>query len=231
MPRRRSAYKLPKLKLKPKTVVTIGTLVSFILAIVSLASIFSTSAKLDFWRGMLEDNFGWTAIFSPIVFVVIGLVIQKTKWKHAQMHTLLGLITAIVALMALSGLPDASTGGRLGELIWTNLSDLITGAGAAAVLLVIFCIGLAVMFQASFSEVMQMLGNGWEKVAKLGGIFHREKGLEIRTAPLRVSGIDNTPPPPPMRQRPVKEDVSSDNVITNVAGQTTVWKYPALGLL
>src|SRR5579884_2954023 len=215
MPRRRSAYKLPKLKLKPKTVVTIGTLVSFILAIVSLASIFSTSAKLDFWRGLLEDNFGWTAIFSPIVFVVIGLVIQKTKWKHAQMHTLLGLITAIVALMALSGLPDASTGGRLGELIWTNLSDLITGAGAAAVLLVIFCIGLAVMFQASFSEVMQMLGNG----------------LEIRTAPLRVSGIDNAPPPPPMRQRPVKEDVSSDNVITNVAGQTTVWKYPALGLL
>lgn len=231
MARRRSVYKLPKLKLKPKTVVTVGTLVSFILAILSVASIFSHSSKLSFWRDMLTQNFGWSAVFSPLVFILVGLVIQKSKWKAAQVNTLIGFLTMIVAVMALSGLISSDAAGALGYFIWTNLQSILTGIGAAFTLMIVFFIGLVVLFQTSPSEVMQILSSVGSQIAKLGSLFHRSGGLEAKTAPLRVSGVDPVPLPARSSKAPAREEISADTVITNVAGQQRVWKYPPLSLL
>lgn len=225
--RRRSAYKMPKLKLKPKTVVTVGTLVSFILAILSAVSIVTSSHKIEFWRSMLVDNFGWTSVFSPIFFILVGLVIQKSKMKYAQMNTVLGFVTSMIALMGLSGVVSDSAGGALGSFIWQNLSAFITGVGAALLLVAIFFVGLVVLFDTPLSQVMTILKAILGGFGKMFSIFSRPKSLGAPQ--VRMSGMENSPIP---QRRPiVKDEPTQDTVITNVAGQARVWKYPPLNLL
>lgn len=236
--RRKSIYRLPKLKLKAQTVVTVGTLVSFVLALLSAVSVFSHSSHLTFWKSFLDENFGWTMIFSPLLFILVGLVLQKVKWKYAQMNTLVGLLTALVGLMGLSSSFNVNGGGALGDFIWQNLKVLITSPGAFFVLLGIFLIGLFVLSNSSLSQVFEALGAVLGSFEKLFSVFHREPSYtdRIRTAPLKVSGVEPIAPPPPIRSNrpaaiPMKEDVVSDTLVQNVAGQTKVWKYPPFSLL
>lgn len=231
MPRRRSVYKMPKLKLKPKTIVFVGTVVSFVLAALSALSIVSSSTSLDFWRNLIQGNLGWTYVLTPLAFVLVGLILQKTKMKYAQMNTLLGLVTIILSLAALSAALDASQGGSLGAMIWSNLQSFITGFGALVLLLGTLIIGIAVLFNASLSQVFSVAASTFSKLGKIPALFRRERGYNVNSAPLKVSGID--PMPAPVRPvRPMaKADNSSDAVVTNVAGQTKVWKYPPLNML
>src|SRR4051812_38917416 len=124
--RRKSVYSLPKLKLKPKTVVTIGTIISFILAVISIAALLTHSPLLSFWRDYLINSLGIMAFATPIAFILCGLVIQKAKWAFAQLNVLIGLITIMVALMGLFGGVSDGAGGELGVFIWTQLRDIIT---------------------------------------------------------------------------------------------------------
>ncbi len=165
--RRRSIYRLPKLKLKPKTVVTVATLISFIFAGLSLVAILSHTAKIGFWRDTLTENFGWTMILSPVFFILVGLVLQKVKWKYFQINTLVGLLTFMIALMGLSSSIEATKGGSLGDFIWGNLNNFITGPGAIFLLLIVLLVGVVVMFDISFSQVMELFSGVGETLGKL----------------------------------------------------------------
>src|SRR5665647_1921172 len=98
MSRRRSIYSLPKLKLKQKTVITIGTIIAFAFAVISGVALATGTSKLLFWRDFLIGNLGWTAFFSPIIFLSASLVLQRFKWQFAQTNVLLGLITIVISL-------------------------------------------------------------------------------------------------------------------------------------
>lgn len=228
MSRRRSVYSMPKLKLKPKTIVTVGTLISLILAILSVVSLASSSAKLSFWRDLLNTNLGWLAVSSPLIFLLSGLVLQKTKWRYAQMNTLLGLLTMVLSLMGLSSGVVATSGGALGDLLWQSIKSFLTSPGAALVLLVVFLVGLVVLLNTSLSQVFQVLGWVFKQLGSLLSIFKREPDLAVRTAPLKVSGVEGMTPP---KARPLRDGVATETLVQNVAGQTRVWKYPPLSLL
>lgn len=227
--RRRSVYRMPKMKLKPKTVVTVGTIISFVLAGLSAVSLVYSSEKLSFWRDLLTSNLGWVAVFTPILFLLVGLVLQKTKMKFAQMNILVGLLTMLVSLMALTDVVDNLASGTIGDQVWQNLSSFITPVGAAILLIGTFFIGLAVFFNTSLSRCFEIIGSILKSLAKIPGLFRREKDLQLRTAPLKISGVDNVPIPRAMTKPPAKE--SAETLVQNVAGQTKVWKYPPLSLL
>src|SRR5438445_536954 len=116
MPRRRSIYSLPKFRLRQATIITVGSLISIVLAGVSLVSLVSSSTMLDFWRQFLTSNLGWTAILSPILFLLSGLILQRFKWALAQVNVLVGLLVVMVALEGLTYfiVPEAS--GEIGSL-------------------------------------------------------------------------------------------------------------------
>ena len=158
MPRRRSIYSLPKLKLKQKTVFTVATLISFALAVLSLAAIFTQSTRIDFWRNLLFENIGWAFIFTPLIFVLIGLVLLRLKWKIAQANVLVGLITFVVGIIGLSAAVNDSAGGWIGLIIWQELSGLISPFGAGSVLFLVSTIGLIVALNTSITEVFAMFG-------------------------------------------------------------------------
>src|SRR3989344_3563044 len=102
MPRRRSIYSMPKLKLKQKTIVGVASLVSFVLAGLSAVTIATDTSSLTFWKEFLFKIFGWTYYLSPVVFSLSGLVLQKTKWAFAQTNVLLGIILIILSFVGLT---------------------------------------------------------------------------------------------------------------------------------
>ena len=92
MARRRSIYKLPKLRLKHKTITAVSSLVAFILAVLSTVALSTSSPVLSFWRNFLSDLLGWMKITAPVIFVLSGLVLTKAKWRFAQTNVLLGFL-------------------------------------------------------------------------------------------------------------------------------------------
>lgn len=224
---------MPKLKLRQKTIVAVGSLISAVLAAVSAAALFSGSPRLEFWRTFLEGNLGWTAIASPLLFILTALVLQKLKWAMAQTNVLIGALTIVVALAALTSPVVPEQAGELGNIIWTELSAMLSGPGALAVLLGVLLVGVVVLFDASLSQVLGVFGSVAkvlrENVFGLFGMFRRPKVFNAAKIPMKVSGVEEKQRIP--AKTTAREDVMADELVQNVAGQAKVWKYPPLSLL
>src|SRR3990167_1577366 len=232
MARRGSIYKLPKLKLKQKTITAIASLIAFGLGILSIVALSTDSEVLSFWREFLSQNLGWTEIAAPIIFVLSGFVLTRVKWKFAQMNVLLGFILLILSVVGLTASVRSESAGSLGVNLWGELSSFITAPGAAALLLLVFLVGLVVLFNTSLGQIFAIFASIFKFIGDrlLKPIFNRPRTFEAKNIPIKVSGVDD-------RAKvktaivPVKEPVIADTLVQNVAGQSKVWKYPPLSLL
>src|SRR5260221_7753141 len=235
MPRRRSAYSLPKLKLKPKTIVAVGSVIAFILAGLSIVAFATHSETLSFWKTFLKDNLGWTAYLAPIVFVLIGLVLQRVKWSFAQTNVLLGLITMMISLMGLSSLVSDTAGGQLGLFIAEQLRQLITTPGTVILLFGVLLVGVIVFLNTSLEQVFAILNMIFRGLSQgldmLLGLFDRSSQLEPRSANIRLSGIDDRSKGSKLPVKDPRETVLTETLVQNVAEQTRVWRYPPLSIL
>ncbi|MBI4037290.1 DNA translocase FtsK [Candidatus Daviesbacteria bacterium] len=232
MPRRKSIYSMPKLKLRQKTVVTVGSLVAAVLAVLSAVSLLSHSPTLLFWKTFLESNLGWTAYFAPVLFLIVGLVLQKLKASFAQPNVLIGLLVVVLSLAGLTSPVSTTKAGAVGDLIWLQLATILTATGALAALLGAFLIGLVVMFNTSLSSALAMVGNIFKFIGQkaLGPIFDRSKrpSFENRKIPIRVSGVEEKPK---NVAKAMPENIMADELVKNVAAGSRVWKYPPYSLL
>lgn len=228
-------YKMPKLKLKPKTIMAVATLIAFGFAVLSAVSIATTSPSLLFWRTFLFDLMGWTGIFAPILLILSGLVIQRVKWGFAQTNVLLGLLCITVALAGLTGALTPDSAGLIGLNLWEQLSSFVTGLGAGALLLFVLLVGVVVMFNTSLSSLFGIFGNLANGINDklIQPILNRPKSFEAKNIPIRVSGVDDKLKQlkPQNRDQSIKEPIIADTLVQNVAGQSKVWKYPPLSLL
>lgn len=238
--RKSSLYSLPKLKLKQKTIITVATFVSFILAGISTAAFLTNTQYLSFWRTYLIENIGFTSFLTPVLFVLVGLVLQKVKWAFAQMNVLLGLIVMMIAMMGLlAGIGD-TPGGILGAFIWVQLSAVVTPIFTVLILIIIFAIGLVVFLNTSleqlmafFSSIFSGAAGAAKATAKVGGVFKRDPAFDARAGEMKLSGIDDRIKVNKAPEKPIKgnEPVLAETLVQNVAGQARVWKYPSLSLL
>jgi S-DNA-T family DNA segregation ATPase FtsK/SpoIIIE len=227
-------YSLPKLKLKQKTIITIGTVIAFIFAIISGVSLVTQTPKLLFWQQFLTSNLGWTAYFAPIIFFVSGLVLQRFKWQFAQPNVLVGLITIMISLSSLTAPISVSGAGEIGSLIWDELFSIVTGFGAIAVLFGILIVGMVVLFNTSASQVLAILAGIFkfakEKIfAPIFGMFKGSGLSEPRKIAIKVTGMDEKAKLPEKTQK--ETAIMADELVQNVAGQTKIWKYPPISLL
>jgi len=228
MPRRRSVYSTPKLKLKKKTIIAVGSLISFILAALSIVALVTDATVLHFWKKFLFDLLGWTYLLSPIVFILAGLVLQKVKWGFAQTNVLLGLVLIILSFVGLTAAFSPENSGNIGVSLWSQLASFITSVGAAVLLIGVFLVGLVVLFNTSLSQIFSIFGwiFNFLKTKVFSPIFNRQRTFEAKHIPIKVSGMQ-TPDKLPIK----KDTVMADELVQNVAGSTRVWKYPPLSLL
>lgn len=231
MARRRNIYRVPRLKLRQRTIIAVGSLVSLILAVLSTIALLTQTQVLSFWREFLYSALGWASFFAPILFLISGLVLSKLKWRFAQTNVLLGLILIVLSLVGLTSVLNPANGGVIGANLWQQLSSFVTGIGALAILVLIFLVGLVVFFNTSlgqifgiFAWIFRILQQGWKL------IFERKRTFEAKHIPIKVSGVDERIP---LKSTPLKgkDVVISDTLVQNVAGQTKIWKYPPLHLL
>ncbi len=238
MARRKSIYSLPKLKLKPKTVTTVATIVSFILSGISAVALLTTSRYLTFWKEYLLGNLGFSAFFAPLVFALSGLVLQKAKWAFAQLNVLVGLFVIMISLMGLMGAMSERAGGVLGTFMWLQLKEILTGPGTVFTLICILTIGLVVFLNTSLEQILgflqgvgQVAGKAGKVTAKSASIFKRPDAFEGKDMQIKLSGIDDRAIPRIAPKDNGKENVIAETLVQNVAGQARVWKYPPLNLL
>ncbi len=233
MSRRRSVYKLPKLKLKQKTIVAVASLISFVLAAISAVALATHSQALQFWRQFLFELFGWTSFSAPVVFFVVGLVLQKVRWSFGQTNVLLGLVLIILALSGLTGAVKPYQAGSIGLNLWVQLASFVTNIGAAALLSGVFLVGLVVLFNASLDQIFGIFASLFGLVQKMWQpIFNRPRTFEAKNIPIRVSGVDERVKPRVGVAKEVsKEAILADTLVQNVAGASKIWKYPPLSLL
>ena len=232
MARRRSIYKLPKLKLRQKTITAIGSLVAFTLAVVSTVALLTNSNSLAFWKDFLVSLLGWTNIAAPVMFLLTGLVLSRSRWKFAQTNVLLGFILVILSISSLTASLRYDKAGLLGQLLWRELSSFVTAWGAVALLILLFLVGLVVLFNTSLGQIFRIFGwifgNLRDKIVK--PIFERPRTFEAKHIPIRVSGVDERLQ---IKTAPTlsKEPIIADAVVKNGAGKSKVGKSPPLSLL
>ncbi len=232
MSRRRSVYKLPRLKLKQRTIVAVGSLVALVLAVLSTIALVTTSEALAFWRDFLYSLLGWADFFAPILFLLSALVLSKLKWRFAQTNVLLGLILIVLSVVGLTAAVNQNQAGIIGLNLWNQLSSFVTGAGSFAILVIVFLVGVVVLLNTSLGQIFSIFNSifGVLKNKIWKPIFSRQRTFEAKHIPIKVSGMEDRPvyKGPPVKE---KETVIADTLVQNVAGQTKVWKYPALSLL
>ena len=231
MARRRSIYKLPKLRLRHRTITAVATLIAFGLAILSTVSLVTKSEILNFWRDFLYSLMGWTNIFAPIIFILIGLSLTKARWRFAQANVLLGALLMILTLVSLTAPISFEKAGMIGATLWEQLSAFITPLGTVSVLLLTFLVGVVVFFNTSLGQIFKIFiwifGLVKNKVWK--SIFLRPKTFEAKNIPIKVSGVEERSVTKSLTLQ--KEPVIAETLVQNVAGQARVWKYPPLSLL
>jgi len=222
MARRRSIYKLPRLKLRHKTITAVGSLIAFTLTVVSIVAILTNSASLAFWKEFLISTFGWISIVTPAIFLLSGLVLTKARWRLAQTNVLLGFILVVLALTSLTASLKPAQAGSIGQLLWKELSSFVTPFGAIALLVLLLLVGLVVLFNTSLGQILKIFAFLFETVKSLiKPLLTRQRTFEAKHIPIKVSA-----PPPPIR-----EPIIADALVQNVAGQSKIWKYPPLSLL
>lgn len=228
MARRRSIYSVPKLRLRQKTITAIASLVSFILAGLSLISLLTDVASLKFWRRFLFEILGWAYLLSPVIFLICGFVLQRVKWAFAQTNVLLGLFLLIISSLSLTAAVIPGQAGVVGRVLWEQLSLFITFAGAIILLVGIFLVGLVVFFNTSILQIVSFFISIFKffKARIWQPIFVKPRTFEAKYIPIKVSGVDEKP-----KVEREQHAVLSDELIQNVAGNVRVWKYPPLSLL
>ncbi len=232
MARRRSIYKLPKFKLKQKTITAIGTLVAFALAVLSGVSLFTHSQVLAFWSNFLGEYLGVMKFTAPIVFVLSGLVLTKARWRLAQTNVLLGFLLLILSFASLVAAVKFDRGGSIGQTLWSELSSFVTPLGAGALLVVVFLVGLVVMFNTSLQQIFSIFVWIFSSLQHLlKPILNRQRTFEAKHIPIKVSGVDDRPIAPRPQPQVTKGSIIADVLVQNVAGKTAVWKYPPASLL
>ncbi|HET7099241.1 MAG TPA: DNA translocase FtsK [Patescibacteria group bacterium] len=216
-----------KLKLKKETAFSISRIFFFALAGLILISFSRQGAILLKLNDLLITYFSWSAIFLPFIFLSFAFLVSKSKFILGQPNVIVGGLLFFISVMSLG------RAGVLGVTSWEGISALITGVGAALVLVGTALVGLIILFNTSIDQVFKYISSMFKSAGgyvysgntiKMGGAFSK--------SPLKVSG--GFQQPTPTANRPVMESPKEpleQKLVSNVPGEEAIWKYPSIDLL
>lgn len=215
------------------TLISIIQILLFSTAILVVVSFSRQGSLLVQLNDYLVGMFSWTTVLLPFILICAGFFISGFKTILGQPNVLVG---SLIFFLSMSSLTQA---GVFGGSSWESVAALITSIGAFLVLVGTSIVGLVVLFNTSFDQVLTGLGifNKHVKYHVFGEKTLAGSGKTARTlgslprGPLKVfGGGDNNAQKRPIAAPPVKE-VLEEKLISNVKGEEIVWKYPALTIL
>jgi S-DNA-T family DNA segregation ATPase FtsK/SpoIIIE len=212
-----------KLRLKRDTVFSIAQILFFALAALILISFSRQGAILMRLNDFLISYFSWSSIFLPFMFLSFAFLISKAKMLIGQPNVIVGSLLFFLSITTIG------QAGILGRGAWEAISVLITGVGAAIVLIGTTFVGLIILFNTSIDQVIKVIGLMIAQIKgyTLGANSIKLGGKALSRGPLRVSGgTSTTPPIVPSGKEPLEQ-----KLVSNIPGEEKVWHYPSLDLL
>lgn len=209
-----------RLRLKKQTVFSIAQIFFLVLAGLIILSFLRQGLILSKTNDILITYFSWTVVFLPFIFLSFSFFVSKLKGPLSQPNVLVGILLFFISIASLT------RAGVLGRNAWEAISALITGMGAFIIFLGTSIIGLIVLFNTSFEQV---INDVTLIVNRLKRFIFSDKSLQgkLWKKSMKVSG-EILPKPQGVRTEP---GVLAPKLVTNVPGQDKVWKYPSLDLL
>ncbi|HEX6976962.1 MAG TPA: DNA translocase FtsK [Patescibacteria group bacterium] len=228
--KRMKSKKAFKLKLKKETMHSISQVVFFALTALVIISFSRRGEILIQLNDFLMTYFSWTTIFLPFIFLSFGFLVSKFRNPLSSPNVVVGALLFFISLMTLS------RAGIVGQASWEGLSGLITGVGAFILLCGTILVGLIILFNTSLDQVLALVGDGLKQLRYyILGEKKFEKGLTGLTPKKElkvVGGSINTPAPNSRNDKSaVSKEPLESKLVSNVPGESKVWKYPPLSIL
>jgi S-DNA-T family DNA segregation ATPase FtsK/SpoIIIE len=226
--KKRTSKKGMSFALKRETilsVVQIGILASAGLILVSFSR---QGAILMRVNDYLIAYLGWSAILLPFILLSLGFMISKLKTPLGQPNVFIGSLLFFVSTTTLT------RSGSFGLSSWEGVAALITGVGAFLVLLGTATVGLIILFNTSFDQVLIIIASALKALRRY--ILGETSPLPTTRAPFAVAGKRDFKtlgrPNFTMKQQvPEKEEELAPKLVSNIPGEDRMWKYPPLSLL
>lgn len=238
MSRHRSARgtKQFKVKLKRATVFSIAAVLLFAIAAVIWLSFTHKGSLLVTINTQVTAQIGVVStFFLPFSFVVGGLMLTKIKIALRDPKVFLG---NLVCLAAITGL---SRGGELGNLLWVQLSAVLSPVIAFLFLTTGLAIGIIIMLDIPLEEIISWFSQALTKLKSLtpkpttvldknmriSGMTSSQNPVQTRISDIKTTGLTDKPQTSPPRT------ASQLNITTPhlATASDAPWHYPPLSLL
>jgi S-DNA-T family DNA segregation ATPase FtsK/SpoIIIE len=223
--RRRSTKRSFRLKLKKGTVYSIVQVLFFALTALIIVSFSRKGLVLVRLNDLLMALFSWATFLLPFVLLSFALLVSKIKNPLGQPNVVVGGLLFFISVVTLG------RAGILGKMAWDGASSLITAVGAFIVLLGTTLVGMIILFNTSFDQVIQLTA---KLVSEIKRYLFGEGGAKrvLTRAPLKVSGGGAAVVPQAARQpRPGEDQQLAAKLVSNVPGEDRVWRYPSMDIL
>lgn len=209
-----------RLRLKKGTIFSIAQIFFLVLAGLIALSFLRQGLILIKVNDFLITYFSWTVVFLPFIFLSFSFFVSKLKGPLSQPNVIVGILLFFISIASIS------KAGVLGRNAWEAIAALITNMGAFIIFLGTSLIGLIILFNTSFEQVI----NGGTLITnRLKRFIFSDKSLQgkLWKRPMKVSGEIL----PKLREVKTEPGVLTPKLVTNVPGEERVWKYPSLDLL
>ena len=218
-----------RLRLKKQTVFSIAQISFLVLAGLIILSFLRQGIILIKINDILITYFSWTVVFLPFIFLSFSFFVSKLKGPLSRPNVLVGTLLFFISIASLT------RAGILGQNAWVAISGLITNMGAFIIFLGTSLVGLIILFDTSFEQV---INESTLIINRIKKIFVTDKSMQgkLWKKPMRVSGeglnISSAKNVSPKSQDAnLEPGVLTPKLVTNVPGEGKVWKYPSLDLL
>jgi S-DNA-T family DNA segregation ATPase FtsK/SpoIIIE len=183
-----------KVKLKRSTVFTISAILLFGISLLVWLSFLKKGLLLISVNNFLLANFGIiSTFFLPFPIIASGLMLTKLKTSLRDPKVFLG---SLVCLTAITGL---SRGGKLGGLIWDQLSGILSALIAFIFLTLGLAIGIIIMLDIPLEEIAGAFSSFFSKLK-----LPSKKSDVIVEKGMRISGMTSSQAPLPSKPSEIK---------------------------
>ncbi|MBI3397395.1 DNA translocase FtsK [Candidatus Woesebacteria bacterium] len=221
-----------RLKLKKDTVFSITQVTFFALAGLVMISFARRGIILIKINDLLTYYLSWATFFLPFIFVCFGFMISKIKIPLGQPNVIVG------SLLFLVSLGTFGRAGVIGLTAWEGIASLVTGVGAGIVLVGSSLVGLVILFNTSFDQVIKFVINLFILSRRyIFGDKAFNKTMIGRRYDMKVSGGMAGSTNPVIRENSMSTPGGSSKEpfiqkpISNIPGEDRIWKYPPMDLL
>lgn len=227
MARRRRKGWLKKrfqVNLKTDTIFSITYLFLFGAALLISLSFTGQGEFLSQLNRWLTDWLGWGSFFLVFLLVQLALMLTRLGLPWDQGGVFAGSVLLGVSLIALT------QSGFAGRQIFFYLSDLITTLGTYIVLFLSSIVGMLIVLNTSFDQVVRLLGKFFKILLKPFGLIKKRPAINSGLFSPRPGLIKTVEP---VTAKAVTKTTSemTPQMINIPGAQDKIWTFPPLSLL